>query len=66
MYWFRNDYSQGAEPRVLDRIVRENMTATAGYGEDDLCERARALIQRETGRRTRWCGSSPAALRPTS
>jgi threonine aldolase len=35
---------------VLDRIVRENMTATVGYGEDDLCERARALIQRETGR----------------
>jgi len=50
VHWFRNDYSQGAEPRVLDRIVRENMTATVGYGEDDLCERARALIRRETGR----------------
>lgn len=50
MYWFKNDYSEGAEPRVLRRIVAENMTRSAGYGDDEICEAARGLIRREIGR----------------
>jgi len=50
VHWFRNDYSEGAEPRVLERIVNGNLIRTAGYGEDELCEGARALIQKEIGR----------------
>jgi threonine aldolase len=49
LHWFRNDYSEGAEPRVLERIVKENMTQTPGYGDDEICEKARALIQNEIG-----------------
>ncbi len=50
MHWFRNDYSEGAEARVLERIVQENRTRTPGYGDDEICEKARELIRREIGR----------------
>lgn len=50
MHWFRNDYSEGAQVRVLERIVLENRTRTPGYGDDEICEKARALIRREIGR----------------
>lgn len=50
MHWFRNDYSEGAQERVLERIVNENRTRTPGYGDDEICESARELIRREIGR----------------
>lgn len=50
MYWFRNDYSEGAHPRVLERLVRDNLTRTPGYGDDEICDAARAMIQAEIGR----------------
>ena len=50
MHWFRNDYSEGAHPRVLERLVNENMTRTPGYGDDELCDAARTMIQKEIGR----------------
>jgi len=50
LYWFRNDYSNGAHGRVLERVLRENLNPTPGYGEDEYCEAARALIRREIGR----------------
>ena len=50
MHWFRNDYSNGAHSRVLERILRENLSPTPGYGDDEYCEQARALIRREIGR----------------
>ena len=50
MHWFRNDYSEGAHPRVLERLVKENMTRTPGYGDDEICAMARAMIQKEIGR----------------
>lgn len=49
MHWFRNDYSEGAHARVLERIVLENRTRTPGYGDDEICEKARELIRQEIG-----------------
>lgn len=45
MYNFRNDYSEGAHPRVLEALVRTNQEATAGYGEDPYCAAATDLIR---------------------
>lgn len=36
----------GAHPEVLSAIVSNNTTQTAGYGNDDFCLRAKALIRR--------------------
>lgn len=47
MHWFKNDYSEGAHPRILDALIRDNTTRTPGYGDDEICEVARALIRRE-------------------
>lgn len=44
MHMFRNDYSEGACPEVLDAIVRTNAEQSAGYTCDEHCERAARLI----------------------
>jgi threonine aldolase len=50
LHWFRNDYSEGAHPRVLERLVTDNLTRTPGYGDDEISGAARAMIQVEIGR----------------
>lgn len=35
MRQFRNDYSEGAAPEILDALVRTNAQQTPGYGEDE-------------------------------
>lgn len=51
MRMFRNDYSEGAAPEVLEALVRTNDEQHVGYTEgDDHCERARALIRQACGR----------------
>lgn len=45
MYSFRNDYSEGAHPRVLQALTETNLEQTCGYGLDPRCEKARALIR---------------------
>ena len=49
MWQFRNDYSEGAAPEVLDALIRTNGEQTAGYGEDEHCARAAELIRSEIG-----------------
>lgn len=49
MIHFDCDYMAGAHPEVLDAIVRNNRVQTAGYGSDDFCDRARALIREACG-----------------
>ncbi|NGZ76480.1 threonine aldolase family protein [Saccharibacillus alkalitolerans] len=44
---FECDYTQGAHPRILQRLLETNMDQTSGYGTDEYCERARDLIRRE-------------------
>ena len=45
MYSFRNDYSEGAHPRVLQALTDTNLLQTCGYGLDPICEETRALIR---------------------
>ena len=45
MIRFNSDYLEGAHPRILQRLAETNMEQTAGYGEDEYCERARAVIR---------------------
>ena len=49
MWQFRNDYSEGAAPEILEALVRSNGEQTPGYGEDSHCERAAELIRAEIG-----------------
>lgn len=45
MYSFKNDYSEGAHPRIMQALLDANLEQTDGYGTDPHCERARALIR---------------------
>ena len=49
MWQFRNDYSEGAAPEIMDALVRTNGDQTPGYGEDVHCECAADLIRAEIG-----------------
>lgn len=49
MRQFRNDYSEGAAPEILDALVATNSQQTVGYGGDEFCERAARLIQDACG-----------------
>ena len=51
MRMFRNDYSEGAAPEVLQALVATNDEQTVGYTEGDAhCEHARELIRAACGR----------------
>lgn len=45
MIHFRNDYSAGAHPAVLEALTRTNLELTAGYGCDPYCEAAANSIR---------------------
>ena len=45
MYSFRNDYSEGAHPKVLKALTETNFQQTRGYGLDPLCQKTRDLIR---------------------
>lgn len=47
MFRFECDYTEGAHPRILELLVQTNMEQTAGYGEDEYCEKARKLIKKK-------------------
>lgn len=50
MRMFRNDYSEGATPEVLQALIDTNEEQCPGYTEGDVhCERARALIRDAVG-----------------
>ena len=44
MIRFECDYTQGAHPLIMERLLETNMEQTCGYGEDDYCKHA-ALIK---------------------
>lgn len=50
MYRFINDYSEGCHESILQLLQETNREQTAGYGFDEYCDRARALIRHEIGR----------------
>ncbi len=45
MYFFRNDYAEGALPEVMAALSRTNDVSTAGYGEDSYCQEAAEAIR---------------------
>ena len=45
MYSFKNDYSEGAHPRILETLLRTNLEQCEGYGKDTYCEEAENLIK---------------------
>lgn len=51
MLYFNSDYTAGAHPEVLERLVATNLEHTVGYGNDAYSERARELIRTATGQR---------------
>ena len=50
MFYFNCDYTEGAHPHILERMMETNLEQTVGYGEDAYCEQARALIRQECER----------------
>ncbi|WP_346674653.1 hypothetical protein [Enorma phocaeensis] len=49
MQQYRNDYSEGAAPQILNALVATNAEQTPGYGTDGHCARAAELIRAEIG-----------------
>ncbi|WP_293918417.1 MULTISPECIES: threonine aldolase family protein [unclassified Sphingobacterium] len=47
MYSFKNDYSEGAHPQIIDQLVRTNLIQQNGYGEDSYCIEAKEILRRE-------------------
>ena len=47
---FRNDYSEGAHPRIIEALTATNLDQTPGYTFDEHCDHARELIARQIGR----------------
>ncbi|GAB6090377.1 threonine aldolase family protein [Spirochaeta dissipatitropha] len=45
IYSFKNDYSEGAHPEVLDAIIRNNAVQADGYGTDIWSDEARKMIR---------------------
>ena len=45
MIQFQCDYTEGAHPKIIERLTRTNLEQTIGYGEDGYCEHARELIR---------------------
>ena len=50
MYSFTNDYSEGAHPKILEAMMKENLNQQTGYGLDTHCIHAAELIKKEIGR----------------
>lgn len=43
-YSFKNDYSEGCHPRILEALVKYNLVQQNGYGLDDYSQNAAKLI----------------------
>src|SRR5690606_34834439 len=47
MYSFKNDYSEGAHPQILKKLVETNFEQHLGYGEDIYSTQAKELIKQK-------------------
>lgn len=43
---FKNDYSEGAHPNILNLLIQTNLDQETGYGEDNLSIKAKSFIKR--------------------
>ena len=44
MIYFESDYTEGAHPKILERLNETNMIQASGYGHDEFCENAKNKI----------------------
>ncbi|MDP4146542.1 MAG: aminotransferase class I/II-fold pyridoxal phosphate-dependent enzyme [Bacillota bacterium] len=49
MYSFKNDYSEGAHPKILNVLIQSNLEQTEGYGEDIYSIKAIELLKQKIG-----------------
>ena len=49
MYSFTCDYTEGAHPKILQKLTETNMVQEPGYGEDSFCASARERIRQAIG-----------------
>lgn len=49
MILFQCDYNEGAHPKVMEKLMETNLEQAVGYGEDEHCARAAALIRKACG-----------------
>lgn len=45
MYSFKNDYSEGAHPRILKTLLETNLEQAEGYGNDQFTQKAVELLK---------------------
>ena len=46
MIKFESDYLEGCHPRILERLMKTNLEQTPGYGEDEICAKARETVRK--------------------
>ncbi|MDN5303543.1 MAG: threonine aldolase [Fusobacteriaceae bacterium] len=46
MYKFKNDYSEGAHPQLLEALLKYNLDQQNGYSEDNYTEKAKSNIKK--------------------
>ena len=47
MLTFENDYSTGAHPKIMEKLLETNMIPQAGYGNDDYSKSAIEKIKKD-------------------
>lgn len=45
MLTFECDYTEGAHPKIMERLLETNMVQVPGYGHDEFCESAKEKIR---------------------
>ncbi|MGG3466304.1 aminotransferase class I/II-fold pyridoxal phosphate-dependent enzyme [Neobacillus pocheonensis] len=50
MYSFKNDYSEGAHPKILNALIESNLEQEDGYGEDRYTQKTVELLKEKLGR----------------
>lgn len=47
MYNFKNDYSEGGHPDILNKLIETNLVQHLGYGEDNYSLQAKELLKKK-------------------
>jgi threonine aldolase len=47
MYNFKNDYSEGAHPHILNKLIETNLVQHLGYGDDEYSAQAKSLLRQK-------------------
>ena len=45
MYSLKNDYTEGAHPRILQALIDSNFEQEEGYGDDSFTQKAIELLK---------------------